>query len=67
MQRDYGFEERCGDAMQNVGVNSREHERADQLPREERVYFGLNDAVLRRREVLNQWTDENGFAVDEEN
>ncbi len=64
MFNDYGPYDRYGDEMQNLGLRRREHERLDQLLREERSLFGVTDAALSKMEALNRLTDENGF--DEE-
>ena len=65
MVNEYGLYDRYGDEMQNLGLRRREHERLDQLLKEERSLFGLTDAALMRMETLNRLTDENGFAEEE--
>ena len=49
--------------LRNAGEDAREHERAYML-REDRSLFGLNDEVLRRREMLTQAVDENRYPVE---
>jgi hypothetical protein len=60
MQRDDRREDYDAEDLNNPGCNAREHERSFML-REDRRLFGLNDAVLRRRETLTQLTDENRY------
>ncbi|MGN1249353.1 MAG: hypothetical protein ACI4XW_04670 [Candidatus Spyradocola sp.] len=67
MQKDYGTLDRYGEELQNLGLRSAEHDRIDKLPRQDRLLFGLDGEVLRRREALNRLLDENGLPEDEQN
>lgn len=67
MQKDYGTLDRYSEELQNIGLRSAEHDRLDKLPRQDRMLFGLNDEVLRRREALGRLLDENGLPEDGEN
>ena len=67
MQKDYGTLDRYGEELQNMGLRSAEHDRIDKLPRQDRLLFGLDGEVLRRREALSRLLDENGLPEDEQN
>lgn len=61
---DYGYYDQYSDEMQNLGLRRREHERCDQLLKEERLFFGFGEGMLRKAEALNRLTDDNGFEED---
>lgn len=61
---DYEYYDPYSDEMQNLGLRRREHERCDQLLKEERLLFGFGEGMLRKAEALNKLTDENGFEED---
>ena len=67
MQKDYGTLDRYGEELQNMGLRSAEHDRLDKLSRQDRMLFGLDGEVLRRREALSRLLDENGLPEDEQN
>lgn len=66
MQRDDRGYEDYAEETQNAGLCVREHD-GSLMTREDRRMFGINDAVLRRREEASRMLDENRYPEYREN